>query len=171
MTEEDKVLTESVPLDEFEEIEPKREIPNVIFNSKLEFINQKFYFHELIKSSDKINHFIVEDIEVDPSMVLNPEDHIFYLKQMIFTDLKEFKNAKNFYQKLLNYCKTPFAKSDIVRLRYMFDLELEMIDYFELVIVADYGEADRIDVERIEKVHINNFLKNVCILLQDLKKL
>lgn len=35
----------------------------------------------------------------------------------------------------------------------------------------EYGESDRIDVSRIEHSHITNFLKNICILLEDLKKL
>lgn len=165
-------MSEVVPLDNLEEIEPKtEEVKKIDFQTKLEFLHQKFYFHESIKQSQKTKHFIVEDIEIDPNMIMNPEDHIFYLKQMIFTDKQEFLNAKEYYQKLLNYCKTPFAKSDIVKLKNFYELELEIVNYFEIVVVCDYGESDRINVAQIQRSHINNFLKNLCVLLQDLKKI
>ena len=41
---------------------------------------------------------------------------------------------------------------------------------YEVVSVCDFGESERIDVENIEKEHINKFLKNVCVLLLDLRK-
>ena len=165
-------MSEVVPLDNMEAIERKtEETKKIEFHTKLEFLHQKFYFHELIKKSQKTKHYIVEDIEIDPNMIMNPEDHIFYLKQIIFTDKQEFLNAKEYYQKLLNYCKTPFAKSDIVKLRNFFELELEVVNYYEIVVVCDYGESDRINVAQIQRSHINNFLKNLCVLLQDLKKI
>ena len=45
----------------------------------MDFLNQKFYFHEVIKESDTSNHYIVEDIEINPENITNPEDHIYYL--------------------------------------------------------------------------------------------
>ena len=140
-------------------------------DTRLEFLTQRFFFHEEIKVSTHTKHYIVEDIEVDPMLLNDPDAPLFYyLKQMIFENKEQFSAAKKYYLRLLNYCKTPFAKNDIVKLNYIFEFDDKVNNYFELVVVADYGEADRIDVENISGEHINKFLKNVCVLLSDLKK-
>jgi hypothetical protein len=51
----------------------------------------------------------------------------------------------------------------------VFDLELDD-NYFELIIIEEYGETDRIDLPKIEYKHIIVFLKNMCLLLEDIKK-
>ena len=63
----------------------------------------------------------------------------------------------------------PFAKSDIIKYRKIYDYANPTTDEYELVVVANFGESDRIDVEHIEKEHINKFLKNVCVLLKEIK--
>lgn len=40
---------------------------------------------------------------------------------------------------------------------------------FEVVIVLEFGETDRIDVSQIENSHVNKFMKNVSVLLGELK--
>ena len=140
-------------------------------DTRIESLTQRFFFHEMIKDGEFARHYIVEDIEVDPATLNDPEAPLFYyLKQMKFKDKAEFLFAKKFYMKIFNYCKMPFAKNDIVNLNYIFDFDNDNDEYFELILVYDYGESDRIDVENISTAHINKFLKNVCLLLNDLKK-
>lgn len=140
-------------------------------DTRIEFLTQRFFFHEMIKDGEFARHYIVEDIEVDPATLNDPEAPLFYyLKQLKFKDKAEFLFAKKFYMKIYNYCKMPFAKNDIVNLNYLFDFDNEIDRYYELILVYDYGESDRIDVENISTAHINKFLKNVCLLLNDLKK-
>jgi hypothetical protein len=47
----------------------------------------------------------------------------------------------------------------------------EEANYFEIIVISDYGEADCIDIEKIEELHIIRFLKNLCILLKDAKNI
>ena len=142
-------------MEQTQELQGSVDTQQVDFVTMLDFLRTRFYFHELIDSSNISNHYIVEDIEVDP-MELNDPDAplLYYLKQMKFDSQEEFQNAKQFYGKIFNYCKTPFAKNDIAKIEYVYE----------------FGESDRIDIENIEIVHINKFLKNMCILLNDLMK-
>ena len=132
-------------------------------------IQQRFFFHELMRDSNKRRHYIVEDIEVDPATLPDPEAPLFYyLRQDKFDNPREFEHAKRYYNKIYEYCKTVYAKSDIVRLNYVYDYTDEKENYYEIVTILDYGEADRIDIESISTNHINKFLKNVCLLLTEL---
>ena len=134
-------------------------------------LQERFFFHELIKQTDNTNHYIIEDVEVDPTTLADPDSPLFYyLKQTKFNSYSEFYNAKKYYGMMLDYCQSPFAKNDIVNLNFVFDFYDQKDSYFELITITDYGEADRIDIENIGDSHINKFLKNVCVLLTELKK-
>ena len=58
----------------------------------------------------------------------------------------------------------------MIKIINIYNLDIPEIDYFEIVVVTEVGESDRIDVNNIEMTHIRKFLKNFCILLRDLKK-
>ena len=75
----------------------------------------------------------------------------------------------DYYNKLFTYCKTPFSKSDLVLIWSLEYADFEAESYFEIVMTQEYGEADRIDIKRIQTQHITDFLKNTCILLKDIK--
>lgn len=53
---------------------------------------------------------------------------------------------------------------------YIFEYDDPMETNYELVIVLEFGETDRIDVKQIENSHINKFMKNVSNLLSEVKK-
>ena len=144
-----------------------------LLNSKLSlnFLTKNFIIHELLKENQKNKHYIVEDLEADQAYMSDQENHVFYyLKQIILHDPEEYKFTLQYYKKLFEYCQTPFAKSDIIKLNNLFNFDNNMESYYEIVILYEFGESDRIDVENIEKQHINKFLKNACLLLKDLKK-
>lgn len=140
----------------------------LLLNTRIEFLNNKYFFHEILKASATNRHYIAEDLEHDAST--SPSGGFFYLKQSIYTNKGEYQFALRYYQKLANYCKMPFAKTDIIRLHQIHNFDVEEDNYFEVVLIFDLGEPDRIDIDNIESQHINKFLKNVCLLLQDLKK-
>ena len=58
----------------------------------------------------------------------------------------------------------------MILISQIFDFVDRQQNYFELVILFKYGETDRIDIEKIENQHINQFLYNICNLLHDIKE-
>ena len=44
----------------------------------MEFLQQRFYFHEIIKESETTKHYIVEDLDL-PS-INEQQDSFYYLK-------------------------------------------------------------------------------------------
>lgn len=160
---EDQLLNNSLPM--------SQQTHGLEFTTKIDFLKTRFYFHDCFKTSTIAKHYIVEDLEYDNEYEEDEETHIFYyLKQSIYKDENQFKEALLYFQSIYNYCQSRFAKSDIVGLNYLFEFENANEGYFEIVTCWDYGETDRIDVEKIESHHITKFLKNVCVLLNDLKK-
>ena len=154
-----------------ESINKEPELPTVNFVTKIEFLKEKYYFHEQIGERKKTNHYIVEDLEVDVDMDPSMQDHLFYyLKQIFPKSKKELEDIKSYYIKLIKYCQAPFAKNDIIKYCDVLDFVDLNKKYFEIVVICDFGESERIDIKNIEKDHINKFLKNVCLLLKDLKK-
>ena len=147
------------------------ELPLVTFNSKIEFLKEKYYFHEKIGTNKKTNHYIVEDLEVDVDLDPSMQDHLFYYLKQIFPKSKsELDKIKSYYIKLVKYCQAPFAKNDIIKYCDVLDFINVDNEYYEIIVICDFGESERIDIKNIEKDHINKFLKNVCLLLKDLKK-
>jgi hypothetical protein len=140
----------------------------LLLNTRIEFLNNKYFFHETLKATNTNKHFIAEDLEHDVST--SPSGGFFYLKQSLYSHKGEYQFALRYYQKLATYCKMPFAKTDIIRLHQIHNFDIEEENYYEVVLIFDLGEPDRIDIDNIESQHINKFLKNVCLLLQDLKK-
>ena len=145
-------------------------IEQVPFETSIPLLKENFFFHEIIKGNSKTKHYIIEDIMVDPETLIDPDAPLFYyLKQRRYTSKTRFLEAKKYYTKFIEYCKSSFSKNDIIKLHYIFDFEDKKKGFFEIVTVFDYGEADRIDRENISDPHINKFLKNVCLLLKELK--
>ncbi len=70
----------------------------------------------------------------------------------------------------MNYCLNKYIRSDIVRIVDIFDFEDPANNFYELVLIFDYGEKDRIDVSNIQSHHINKFLNNICMLFKVLKE-
>lgn len=68
---------------------------------------------------------------------------------MIFHDKNSFLKSFDFYTRLKNYSMTPFSKSDIVKVVDVYDLDFEIEQYYELIIICEYGESDRIDIPKI----------------------
>ena len=140
-------------------------------DTKLEFLNTRFYFHDLFKQNSETKHYIVEDMEYDLQFMGEQESHVFYyLKQNLYFKEKIFKIAKSYYSKLYDYCQSRFVKNDIVKMNFIYFYEDKKKNYYEIVTVYEYGETDRIDVDNIEPHHIHKFLKNFALLLSDLKK-
>ncbi len=55
------------------------ETQQIEIDTKLTFLNSKYYFHDLFKQSEFVKHHIVEDMEFDADYM--DEDHVFhYLK-------------------------------------------------------------------------------------------
>lgn len=142
--------------------------PTVSMNSRVPEIEGRFYFHELLKKSAFSSHFLVEDLQAPPNA---PYSLMYYfLKQNTYESEAEFRYALAYYQKLQGYCAQPLAKSDIIKLHQVWSAEDAPNSAFELVLLFDLGEADRIDVDQIQVPQITKFLKSVCLLLQDLKR-
>ena len=159
-----------IPEDNPEMIYASQETVPADVDTRIPRLQERFYFHELIRDSNTRKHYIVEDIEVDPSTLDDPDAPLFYyLKQEIFSEKHKYQNAVEYYRKLLAYCKSTFAKTDIAKLNYVFDFDDNEEGYYEVVVIFEYGESDRIDIESISNNHINKFLKNVCLLLSELK--
>ena len=145
-------------------------VEEVEFETSIPILKENFFFHELFKSNSKTNHYIIEDIMIDPQTLADPTAPLFfYLKQRKYSSKSHFIEAKKYYSKFLEYCKSPFSKNDIIKLHYIFDGKDKDSGGYELVTIFDYGEPDRIDLKNISDPHINKFLKNVCILLTELK--
>ena len=143
------------------------EVPvQVEFETRLPFLKQKFFFHEKIKESPHSKHFAVEDITTEDPQVRV----LLYLRQFLCRSREEYEYSIAYYQKIKAYCASQFSKNDIIRVLSVHFTEEESEGYYELVVLFEYGEADRIDVERIEKQHIHKFLKNITVLLADVKK-
>ena len=58
----------------------------------------------------------------------------------------------------------------MIKIYDIHEFNIPEINYYELIVIMECGESDRIDVNNIEMTHISKFLKNVCILLRDLEK-
>ncbi len=58
----------------------------------------------------------------------------------------------------------------MIKIYNCYNFEIPEMDYYELIVIMELGESDRIDISNIEMTHISKFLKNVCILLEDLDK-
>lgn len=58
----------------------------------------------------------------------------------------------------------------MAQLQNFYEYEDPMGEYFEIIIVIEFGETDWIEVNQIENSHINKFMKNVSMLLGELKK-
>lgn len=137
------------------------------FESRIMDFKDKFHFHQLMKESAINKHYIVEDI----SNIPNIKDPIFYyLKQTRYPNFEEHQFAKRYYNKFYQYCHSPFAKTDIAKLVYIYYIENEIDNYYELVTIYEYGDSDRIDVENIDPDQTLRFLKNICLLLEDVHK-
>lgn len=145
---------------------PKRH-QSLKLDSRMEDVIQKYFVHMVIKKSSQTAHYIVED----QSHSKNYQDNIFYMKQMFFDDQKSYEESLDFYSRYLNYSYTPFRKNDILKLQHLYQLSFPEDNYFEIILLQEYGESDRIDIPKIESKHITLFLKNLCLLLEDIKKL
>lgn len=137
---------------------------DVPFVSKIAELTKKLYFHSLIKESARSKHYIVEDI----SNLSAPTEPVFYyLKQTIFQTPKEMAYAHRYYADFFNYCKSPLAKSEIAKLLRIYHFTDDDTQYYELVTIYEYGDPDRINISIIEPEQILRFIKNICLLLQD----
>ncbi len=58
--------------------------------------------------------------------------------------------------------------TDIIKYNKVFSFETP--DHQELIVVIDFGDSGVIDLDLIEKAHINKYQKNVCLLLKNLDK-
>ena len=140
-------------------------------DTNIERIQDRFFFHELVRESERARHFIIEDMEADPQTLEDPDTPLFlYLKQQKYKIYSEYLHAKKYYTQLRDYCKASFTRKDVIFLHYVLDYEDRHNGVYELITIFDYGESDRIDLDSISDSHINKFLKNVCIMLEDMKK-
>jgi hypothetical protein len=137
-------------------------------DTKIPHLNERFFFHSIIKQSKFSNHYIAEDLQAEPTA--SGVVTFYFFKQNKYTNQLEYQHALAYYQKLLGYCKQPLSKNDIIKLQALFPFEDPASNSFELNTQFDYGEADRIEIDLIQVHQITRFLKNVCLLLQDLKK-
>jgi hypothetical protein len=135
--------------------------------SRVANVATRFYFHEALKQSSFSKHFIAEDLEAPPGA---PSPCFYFFKQNIYDHEGEFRHALAYYQKLRGYCTQPHTKSDVIKLHELLVAEDAAASYFELILLFDLGDSDRIDVEQIKVHQLTKFLKTVCLLLQDLKK-
>lgn len=133
--------------------------------TRLQMLNNRYYFHEKIKETDVTAHYIVEDLSEESQYYEDDDQIFFYLKQHFFKSYEEFVESKNYYVKLYNYTLKKFCKKEMIPISQIFDFVDRPKNYFELVILFKYGETDRIDIEKIENQHINQFLFNICNLL------
>jgi tetratricopeptide (TPR) repeat protein len=154
MTSEERA--EDVPL------EPE----SVYVSTRIEEVLSRFQFHDVIKSTNFSRQYIVQDCHTDQQEV--NQVMFFFLKQNIYDDESEFRYALDYYQRLQKYCKLQLAKNDIIKINQIYSAEVADENYFELVLLMDIGEPDRIDIENIQLDHITKFLKTVCNLLKDL---
>jgi hypothetical protein len=137
-------------------------------STKIDQILQRFQFHDVIKVTKFSRQYIVQDCEADTD---NANSTLFFfLKQNIYEDEGEFRYALNYYQRLQRYCKIQLAKNDIIKINQIYYADFKDENYFEIALVMDIGEPDRIDIDMIQSEHITKFLKTVCHLLEDLKK-
>jgi hypothetical protein len=139
---------------------------HMVVDTRIPDLQTHYRFLDTFKHSASSRHYIVQDLDLNPEVV-NP---YFFLKQNFYKDESEYRNALTYYKKYQNYCRGQFAKSDIIKLHKIFFAEDAATHYFELVLVTDIGEPDRIDIEHIKPEQIIKFLKTVCTLLEDIKR-
>ena len=53
----------------------------------------------------------------------------------------------DYYNELLKYCMIPFSKNDIIKLLTIYNFRDK--NYFELILIFEFGEKDRIDMKLI----------------------
>lgn len=128
-----------------------------------DFLNQ-FIIYDSLKISENTYHLIVEQVPLDDEPPL-----FLYLRQTKFKTMDEGMYFLKYFQKLESYCNLPFAKSDITRLLRLVHFEDPISKIFEVLVFYELGEPDRIDIESALPEQIIHFLRNICILLQDLK--
>lgn len=146
------------------------EVVDVQIVSSIAEVSKRYAFHDVIRSSSGFsNHFIVEDFDLPLEDELEETLTLFYLRQSFFTDKEEYLAAKGFYQRLLSYSSSKFVKSEFQTMNSMYFNESEARGFYEIVEVFGYGEADQIDVQRIEPVQIDQFIKSIIMLLMDCK--
>ncbi len=69
-------------IDENDTPEVSEESQRIPFESKLGFLRNKYYFHDLMKESEGVKHYVVEDLENEYQVLSNDyEPSFFYLKQ------------------------------------------------------------------------------------------
>lgn len=137
-----------------------------MFDTKLEEIQRRYKILDIIHQSPQSIHYYVEEMDN-----INEESiPIYYLKQYKFSTRKEFLFFKDYYIKFYNYFLQRTSSKEVAELLRIFDFDDPMETNYELVIVLEFGETDRIDVNQIETNHINKFMKNVSLLLCQLKK-
>jgi hypothetical protein len=146
------------------------EVVDVQIVSSIAEVSKRYAFHDVIRSSSGFsNHFIVEDFDLPLEEELEETLTLFYLRQSFFTDKEEYLAAKGYYQRLLSYSSSKFVKSEFQTMNSMYFNESEARGFYEIVEVFGYGEADQIDVQRIEPVQIDQFIKSIIMLLMDCK--
>jgi hypothetical protein len=137
------------------------------FETKIPALKDQFYFHQLTKESAISRHYIIEDIS---NLAEQTTPIFYYLKQSKYPTLEEHQFAKRFYGRFHQYCHSRFLKNDIAKLQFIFHHESEEENYHELVTVFEYGDSDRIDVDNIEADQVLRFLRNICLLLEEVQK-
>ena len=139
----------------------------ITLDTKITSLTNRYYFHSVLKKTQFSTHLLAEDLENE--IAEGKQATYFLFKQNIYKNQAEYKYALDYYQKLKNYCREPLSKNDVIKLHALFNFEDPENNYFELAVVFDYGENDRIDVDQIQVQQITKFLKSVCVLLLDLK--
>ena len=59
----------------------------------------------------------------------------------------------------------------MIEMSKMYEYRDDQKKYYEIIVLFRYGESDRIDLDNIEYHHIQQFLKNLCVVLHDVKQM
>ncbi len=89
---------------------------------------------------------------------------------MHYRTKEEHVNAVEYYNNLLNYYQLPFAKSDLVKMAGMFHYENDNKNIFEIDCLFEYGGSDMIDLDSIKENQVLKFVKNILLIVMELKK-
>lgn len=116
--------------------------------SRVANVATRFLFTEALKQSSFSKHFIAEDLEAPPAPLLC----FYFFKQNIYDHEGEFRHALAYYQKLRGTAPSPTPRAtSSSSCTELLVAEDAAASHFELILLFDLGDSDRIDVEQIKR--------------------
>lgn len=123
-----------------------------------EDFHKDFVILEILRESVEVGHYVVEDLQYGD---------VFYVKRISIIRSEEFNRQAKYYKVLEEFGANTFSPRDLLRYFMVNEwLSAENPSLGELLVFAEWGDFDCIDLARITLLQTVKFLKNVLEILQ-----